>query len=130
MPTKKTRIGFIPREDVIFIINKLSIENNLSKSKVISILVEEALSTRGLYSNKTGKNKLVKSNDSNEFDHSLSSPDVGNIPSRNTKPYYEKIGSSMNLNVQNNVDILDLQTYEKFLSFLKFQDMMNKYETL
>ena len=44
MPTKKKRVGFIPREDVMRIIDNLSIENNLSNSKIISILVEEALS--------------------------------------------------------------------------------------
>ena len=54
MPTKKKRVGFIPREDVMRIINKLSIENNLSNSKIISILVEEALSMRGIF-NKNGK---------------------------------------------------------------------------
>ena len=30
MPTKKKRVGFIPREDVMRIIDMLSIENNLS----------------------------------------------------------------------------------------------------
>jgi len=55
MPTKKKRVGFIPREDVMIIIDKLSIENNLSNSKIISILVEEALSSRGIFSKETGK---------------------------------------------------------------------------
>ena len=55
MPTKKKRVGFIPREDVFEIIDKLSIENNLSNSKIISILVEEALSIRGIFNKKTGK---------------------------------------------------------------------------
>ena len=55
MPTKKKRVGFIPREDVLRIIDKLSIENNLSNSKIINILVEEALSIRGIFNNKTGK---------------------------------------------------------------------------
>ena len=55
MPTKKKRVGFIPREDVVRIIDKLSIENNLSNSKIISILVEEALSVRGLFNKKKGK---------------------------------------------------------------------------
>ena len=55
MPTKKKRVGFIPREDVMKIIDKLSIENNLSNSKIISILVEEALSIRGIFNKKTGK---------------------------------------------------------------------------
>ena len=48
MPTSKRRIGFIPRGEVLNIINKLSSESNLSNSKVINILVEEALLKRGL----------------------------------------------------------------------------------
>ena len=55
MPTKKKRVGFIPREDVMRIIAKLSIENNLSNSKIVSILVEEALSIRGIFNKKNGK---------------------------------------------------------------------------
>ena len=55
MPTKKKRVGFIPRDDVMRIIDKLSIENNLSNSKIISILVEEALSVRGIFNKKNGK---------------------------------------------------------------------------
>ena len=55
MPTKKKRVGFIPREEVMKIINELSMENNLSNSKIISILVEEALSVRGIFNKKKGK---------------------------------------------------------------------------
>ncbi len=55
MPTKKKRVGFIPRDDVMRIIEKLSTENNLSNSKIISILVEEALSVRGIF-NKRNSN--------------------------------------------------------------------------
>ena len=55
MPTKKKRVGFIPREDVMRIIDKLSVENNLSNSKIISILVEEALSIRGIFNKNNGK---------------------------------------------------------------------------
>ena len=55
MPTKKKRVGFIPREGVMRIIEKLSIENNLSNSKIISILVEEALSVRGIFNKETGQ---------------------------------------------------------------------------
>ena len=55
MPTKKKRVGFIPRENVLKIIDKLSIENNLSNSKIISILVEEALTSRGILLKNNGK---------------------------------------------------------------------------
>ena len=64
MPTKKKRVGFIPREDVMRIIDKLSIENNLSNSKIISILVEEALSIRGIFNKKNCK--VTQSYQSNE----------------------------------------------------------------
>ncbi len=96
MPTKKKRVGFIPREEVMKIIDKLSIENNLSNSKIISILVEEALSIRGIFNKKKGKA---------------------------TQSY---------LKIEDNADDLseghiDVQTYKKFLSFLKFQEMMEEY---
>ena len=55
MPTKKKRVGFIPRDEVMKIIDELSMENNLSNSKIISILVEEALSSRGIFNKKKGK---------------------------------------------------------------------------
>ena len=118
MPTKKKRVGFIPREDVMRIIEKLSIENNLSNSKIISILVEEALSIRGIFNKKNGKvSQSYQSNDDNS--KNLFDTHLGNnfIPSKST-----------HLNEENQ-DAFDFQTYKKFLSFLKFQEMMDKYNT-
>ena len=132
MPTKKKRVGFIPREDVMRIIDNLSIENNLSNSKIISILVEEALSKRGIFNKKNGKaiqsyllnndNKKDLTDDSGKFidnaKHSIDN-NLGNnlIPSKST-----------HLNEENQ-EAFDLQTYKKFLSFLKFQEMIDKYNT-
>ena len=133
MPTKKKRVGFIPREDVMRIIDKLSIENNLSNSKIISILVEEALSIRGIFNKKNGKvTQSYQSNDDNSknvvgnsgdfTDNAKLSIDtnLGNhfIPSKSTRFNEE------------DQEAFDLQTYKKFLSFLKFQEMMDKYNTL
>ena len=130
MPTKKKRVGFIPREDVMRIIDKLSIENNLSNSKIISILVEEALSIRGIFNNKNGK--VTQS-------YQLSNNNLQNLPDDsgdfidNAKPSMDtKLGNhfipsrSTQLN-EANQNAFDLQTYKKFLSFLKFQEMMDKY---
>ena len=69
MPTKKKRVGFIPREDVMRIIEKLSTENNLSNSKIISILVEEALSIRGIFNKKNGKATQSYRLDDNTSEH-------------------------------------------------------------
>ena len=130
MPTKKKRVGFIPRDDVMRIIDKLSIENNLSNSKIISILVEEALSMRGIFNKKNGKatqsyqqtndkSQNLSDNSGDFFDNAklLIDTKLGNhfIPSKST-----------HLN-EPNQEAFDLKTYKKFLSFLKFQEMMDKY---
>ena len=132
MPTKKKRVGFIPREDVMRIIDKLSIENNLSNSKIISILVEGALSIRGIFNKKNGKaTRLYQINDDNSqnlFDNSGDCIENAK-PSMDTKLGNHFITSrSTHLN-ETNQETFDLQTYKKFLSFLKFQEMMDKYNT-
>ena len=132
MPTKKKRIGFIPREDVLEIIEELSIENNLSNSKIISILVEEALSVRGIFNKKTGKvNRsylefkdysyyLTEDSNDNEINEKLKI---------NSKLVNNKNSGKKTLLNRSNQDTFNLQTYKKFLSFLKFQEMMDKYNT-
>ena len=130
MPTKKKRVGFIPREDVMRIIDKLSMENNLSNSKIISILVEEALSKRGIFSKKDGKaTQSYQLNKSFREDLSHNSGDFIN----NAKHSIDNnlgnnliLSKSTHLNEENQ-DAFDLQTYKKFLSFLKFQEMLDKY---
>ena len=132
MPTKKKRVGFIPREDVMRIIDKLSIENNLSNSKIISILVEEALSIRGIFNKKNGKAtqsyqqnienlQKISDNSSSFIDNEKFSIDtkLGN---------YFNPSKSSHLNKPNQATF-DLQTYKKFLLFLEFQEMMDKYYT-
>ena len=118
MPTKKKRVGFIPREDVMRIIDKLSIENNLSNSKIISILVEEALSMRGIFNKNNGKASksflLNKDNSKLSIDTKLGNQFISS--------------KSTHLNEANH-EAFDLKIYKKFLSFLKFQEMMDKYNT-
>ena len=132
MPTKKKRVGFIPREDVMRIIEKLSTENNLSNSKIISILVEEALSIRGIFNKKNGKvTQSYQSNDNNSknlFDNSGDFTDNAKLSIDNNLRNHFIPGKSTHLNEENQ-EAFDLQTYKKFLSFLKFQEMMDKYNT-
>ena len=130
MPTKKKRVGFIPREDVMRIIDKLSIENNLSNSKIISILVEEALSIRGIFNKKNGKvTQLYQENKDHSQNLSDNSADFidNEIFSIDTKLGNQfNPSESTHLN-EVNQEYFDLQTYKKFLLFLKFQEMMEKY---
>ena len=117
MPTKKRRVGFIPRGVVLDIVSKLSYESNLSNSKVINILVEEALFKRGLFNIETGeafckikdiKNQTGIDNINKQFNYQVkSSPKI-----------YESIGARE--------DILDKEIYSKFLMFLQFEEKMKK----
>ena len=132
MPTKKKRVGFIPREDVMRIIEKLSTENNLSNSKIISILVEEALSIRGIFNKKKGK--VTKSFQYTNFISNDLPSNSGNFIDNSKLSIDTELSNHFNPSKFNhlndeNEDDFDLQTYKKFLSFLKFQEMMDKYNT-
>ena len=130
MPTKKKRVGFIPREDVMKIIDNLSKENNLSNSKIISILVEEALSIRGIFNKKNGK--VTQSFESSEeishnlFDNSGDFIDKAKRSTNTNLGNHFIPSKSIHLNEENQ-DAFDFQTYKKFLSFLKFKEMIDKY---
>ena len=132
MPTKKKRVGFIPREDVMRIIDKLSMENNLSNSKIISILVEEALSVRGIFNKKNGKAvqsfQLNRENSHNLSDNSCDFLDNSKLSIDPKLGNHFSSAKSTHLNKPNQ-EAIDLQTYKKFLLFLKFQEMMDKYNT-
>ena len=132
MPTKKKRVGFIPREDVMRIIHKLSIENNLSNSKIISILVEEALSMRGIINKKNGKlsqfYQLSNDHSQNLYDNYADFIDNTKHSNNNKVQNHFNPTKSTNIKETDQLDF-DLQTYKKFISFLKFQEMMDKYNT-
>ena len=65
MENKVKRIGYLPRKRVLEIIDEISKSESISRSKVVGILVEEALDARGIanfgYSN-INKSELYKSN--------------------------------------------------------------------
>jgi len=64
MENKIKRIGYLPRKWVLEIIDEISKSESISRSKVVGILVEEALDARGIanfgYSN-INKSNIYKS---------------------------------------------------------------------
>ena len=64
MENKVKRIGYLPRKRVLEIIDEISKSESISRSKVVGILVEEALDARGIanfgFSN-VSKSSLFKS---------------------------------------------------------------------
>ena len=120
MPTKKRRVGFIPRSDVLDLINKLSFESNLSISKIINILVEEALYKRGIFNIKNGKvlnyEKNIKLDNENPIKIKNDDKDISN-----------EINNAENQHVKEpRNEFIDKEIYEKFLMFLQFQEEMKK----
>ena len=124
MPTKKKRVGFIPRSSVLDLINKLSYENNLSNSKIINILVEEALFKRGMFNIKTG---MIVNNINNN--------NLKNIDKIKKESLKSELTHAFNNNLLHNdipdinegaEDSFDKEIYKKFLMFLQFQDRMKK----
>tara|TARA_S200000501_G_C20300734_1_gene515675 strand:+ start:56 stop:394 length:339 start_codon:yes stop_codon:yes gene_type:complete len=109
MPTKKRRVGFIPRSDVLEIIDKLSFESNLSNSKIINILVEEALVKRGLFNlmNKQNYNKAKE-----------------NLDIKCNKIITETFKSLPQ--ISDNYYSIDSEIYKKFIMFLHFQEKLKK----
>ena len=64
MENKVKRLGYLPRNRVLEIIDEISKSESISRSKVVGILVEEALDARGIanfgYSN-INKSNIYKS---------------------------------------------------------------------
>ena len=124
MPTKKRRVGFIPRSEVLELINKLSYESNLSYSKIINILVEEALNKRGLLKfkkdylllnykikNQNNENTETKKNFNQKLNYNFKKQIL-----KDTNRSYEEIKE----------EPFDNEIYAKFLMFLEFQERMKK----
>ena len=124
MPTKKRRVGFIPRRDVLDLINKISFENNLSNAKVINILVEEALYKRGLFD--LGKDKSQNNYGGNNLNNeSLETKKI--INKEFNYNFKKKLLNDENLNLKEvKEEPFDNEIYSKFLIFLQFQERMKK----
>tara|TARA_A100000164_G_C21915171_1_gene777869 strand:- start:1302 stop:1685 length:384 start_codon:yes stop_codon:yes gene_type:complete len=124
MPTKKIRVGFIPRSDVLALINKLSYETTLSKSKIINILVEEALFKRGLFNN--GNRIVFNENKKNNKDV-LNYEKIEILNKEFKYNFKNKLLKDEVLNFEDIEDEpLNKEIYSKFLLFLQFQERMKK----
>ena len=116
MPTKKRRIGFIPRIEVLKVINQISEEEKFSNSKVVNILIEEALYARGLI-NQIEINILT-----DEYKDFLNNTDyMDNII------YKDNVKSDKGNEVYKESKYNN-KIYKRFIQFLHFKKMMNIFE--
>ena len=110
------RIGYLPRKRVLEIIDKISQAESISRSKVVGILVEEALDARGIenfgFGNKTDLNNINKNNYSNNLkqnDNINLSEDEFVDDSGYTLPQNKKPGqniSSSDIELANKINLL------------------------
>ena len=124
MPTSRRRVGFLPRPVVQEILDELSMEENLSQSKVVGILVEEALHFRGIYDKKKGKRLAL-----NPYHNNLSQTLMkgNNTESIDMLVELKKMypNAKIELNPIKSTSDIKEEMLEKFVQFLKFQEMMD-----
>tara|TARA_Y100001968_G_C19233172_1_gene655503 strand:- start:419 stop:742 length:324 start_codon:yes stop_codon:yes gene_type:complete len=93
MPSARKRIGYLPSPNTKEIITKIANSEKLSQSKVVGILVEEALISRGIYhSHNTHKISIKNMEDfqNNNQDISLKYNDLDELISDKGITYNQK----------------------------------------
>ena len=115
MPTQRRRIGFLPRSEVQNIIDKICFHNKLSQSKVTGILVEEALSSRGV---------LNKSLNKLSFD--FTSNKNASLLITNKRINSEMPIDEDNINLEDGSIKDEVQMINDFIEFKLFKNIMNR----
>ena len=115
MPSQRKRIGFLPRAEVHNIINQICKRNKLSQSKVTGILVEEALSSRGVLNSSLNEKSYDFGCDNNKS--LLITNDIFNNKTNNKND---------NLNLDESFIKDEVQMINEFIEFKFFKNIMNK----
>ena len=131
MPSTRKRIGYLPSIYTQEIITNLAKKEKLSQSKIVGILVEEALAARGvldihnpnvLIRGRNSPSKVNQINNSsfkyNDLEELISDKGI----TYNTKKYKHSSGDFLSDSREpNNEDL-----FEKFKQFLQFQKMLEE----
>ena len=115
MPSPRKRIGFLPSEEVHEIIEKLCTANKFSQSKVTGLLVEEALSSRGVL------NKSFVQSNQNNMNFINSSFEQESF-SKNNK----SIGNDVDYLVNKKALSDDIRMMHEFIEFKYFKKLMKQ----
>ena len=115
MPSPRKRIGFLPREEVKSLIDKICKRNKLSQSKVTGILVEEALCNRGVL--RSSEKDLLFDFDSKINNSSTINDD---FLTESNDIYNEKF--NLGLNFVND----DIVMIEEFIKYKLFKKIMSQ----
>ena len=127
MPSIRKRIGYLPSINIQKIIIKIANKERLSQSKVVGILVEEALIARGIFDLKF-TNDLIENNLSREQfnidNSSFKYNDLDELISDKGITYNRKTYShGSGLNVSEPIEKFNEELFEQFKQFIRFQKM-------
>ena len=114
MPSQRKRIGFLPRSEVQSIIDQICKQNKLSQSKVTGILVEEALTYRGVLNNNLNNETKVRKSDY-----------MGSLLINNTNTNSKKDKKNENYNLDDVYIKHEVEMINDFIEFKFFKNIMN-----
>ena len=115
MPSQRKRIGFLPRLEVQNIIDQICKHNKLSQSKVTGILVEEALTSRGVLNS-----SLVNESNCKYFD------DIETLLINNDNINNKNVNKKSNAYLDNDYLKDEVQMINDFIEFKFFKNIMIK----
>ena len=130
MPSIRKRIGYLPSVYIQEIITNISNKEDLSQSKVVGILVEEALKARGLFKFQNYNNLARKSiyrNESHINNSYVNDSDLDELISDkgityNSKKYKHK----SNYLLSESEEAYNEELFEQFKKFILFQKMIEE----
>ena len=130
MPSSRKRIGYLPSINIQGIINTIAKEEKLSQSKVVGILVEEALIARGVFDFKN-KNDLIRknfySNGTNIKNYSIQNNDLDEFISDKGITYNRKVyDKTSNGFSSGEREAYNKELFEQFKQFILFQKMVEE----
>ncbi len=128
MPSIRKRIGYLPTINSQEIITNIAQKEKLSQSKVVGILVEEALKARGLFDSKN-KNYLLKesshSNRNNINSFHVKYGDLDELISDKGITYNSKMYNDNSGNLSSKYkETYNGDLFELFKQFMLFKKML------
>ena len=130
MPSIRKRIGYLPSVYIQEIIKNISNKENLSQSKVVGILVEEALKARGLFKLQNNNNLAIKSIYSNEShlnNSFVNDSDLDELISDKGITYNsKKYKNKSNYLLSKSEEAYNEELFEQFKKFILFQKMIEE----
>ena len=127
MPSTRKRIGYLPSINAQETITKIANKEKLSQSKVVGMLVEEALKARGRL-DLLNSNDLIRKNlyfNDNNMDNSLLSfSDLDELISDKGVTYNtKKYDYNSEINSTETREKINEELFEQFKQFILFQKM-------